>query len=735
MNPANANNHLKTKILIAEDARAVRNLEVSMLKEMGYETILEADDGQKAIDILKIEKGVGLVISDWNMPNATGYDLLVWMRSDDACKEIPFIMATGQGEKKKVMKAKKAGANNLVTKPFSPIDFKLVIESTLGIVKNDQAAVLKRDLKKTASGKTRLKIAHIPITDHVVLGALKHLISTGEFTPKHFELETQRMMLWNPVQVALEKGDVDGVLILAPIAMDLFSFGMPIKLVLLAHKNGSICVRNKDEDIPLAEKDALRDFFCKKTFYLPHLLSVHHLLSTMFLRELGLNPGLSDNPEANAYFEVIPPIKMPDFQAKDKDVGGFMVAEPVGTKAIVTGVGDLMYLSSELWPNHPCCVIVLRDDIIEFDPDAVQEFVNMSVLAGQFVYKHPDIAAQIAVDFLDPDKSIGLKAPVLEKVLKSEDSIITDDLFPNINDLDRIQIYMREKMGMGTLIDMEKFVDTRFAEIACKQAGVIQRPSVIPDPAKALSMILERITSEAIPQQHPIKSQASTAEVMVDIKKLKYLYHARPVNTPCTYLANMYDTPNGCNIAIFDINTFDMEAHHYTGIVRNFITEYSHSTEDGGVILKKLNALLIEKKVNAAVTGIFTRLNLQEMRGEIVSASSPPMILFRKHIPQPVNAKGKPLGIDRNIHFDKKTFTLHSGNRLFFHTHGVIHSVRKCVNLKQKRKFHFNWLDNILLENGKEPFDIMVENTWQNIMKQCQNKPGDDMLFIGFEIP
>jgi len=732
MNPDKANNHLKTKILIAEDARAVRGLEVSMLKEMGYETIIEAEDGEKAINILKIEKDVGLVISDWNMPNATGYDLLVWMRNDYACKNIPFIMATGQGEKKKVMKAKKAGANNLVTKPFSPIDFKEAIESTLGLVQTDQKTIAKRELKKTASGKTRLKIAHIPITDHVVLGALKHLINTGELKPKHFELETKRMMLWNPVQVALEKGDVDGVLILAPIAMDLFSFGMPIKLVLLAHKNGSICVRNKGELVP--GKEPLRDFFFKKTFYLPHLLSVHHMLSTMFLREIGLKPGLSDNPEANAYFEVIPPIKMPDFQSKDKDVGGFMVAEPVGTKAIVTGTGELMYLSSEIWPNHPCCVIVLRDDIIEFDPDAIQEFVNMSVLAGQFVSKKPDTAAQIAVDFLDPDGTIGLKAPVLEKVLTSEDRIITDDLFPNITDLDRIQIYMREKMGIGTLIDMEKFVDTRFAEIACKEAGVNQRASVLPDPEKAMSTILDRKPSKTVIPKKPVLKQKET-KVKVDLTKLNFLFHAHQCNTPCSFFADMYDTSNGCNVVIIDINAFDIEAHHYNNIVIEFMKNNSHTNEKGMQIFEKLNTLLINKKVNAAVTGIFANINIEEMKGEIISAGAPPMILFRKHIPQPINAKGRPLGIDPMIQLSNKEFTLQSGNRIFFHTHGIIHSVRKSADAKMQNKFHFNWLDDNLLFNGNEPFDIMFTNTWQEIMKQCHNKPEDDMLFIGIEIP
>jgi len=706
MDSPNKNNYKKTKVLIVEDARAVRSLEVSMLNDMGFETIIEAEDGQKAIDILKMEKDVGLIISDWNMPNKTGYDLLVWIRNDYAHKTTPFIMATGQGEKKKVMKAKEAGANNLVTKPFSPVDFKQVIDNTLGFAQSLESKT--RQLQKTASGKTRLKIAHIPITDHVVLGALKYLINIGELSPKHFELETERMMLWNPVQVALEKGDVDGVLILAPIAMDLFSYGMPIKLVLLAHKNGSICVRNKT-DQNICTKNDLRDFFTNKTFYLPHLLSVHHMLSTMFLRELGLNPGLSDNPQANTFFEVIPPIKMPDFQSQDKDVGGFMVAEPVGTKAIVTGVGDMMYISSELWPNHPCCVIVLRDDIIEFDPEAIQEFVNMSVLAGQFVSNYPDIAAKVAVDFLDPDKTIGLKVPVLEKVLKSHDRIITDDLYPNINDLDRIQIYMREKMGIGTLIDMEKFVDCRFADIACKNAGVAQRPSIYPDPENLLSKIFHRI------QSMPVEKKS---DISINVKNLHLIHHAHSVNKSFKLIAKMYDTSNGCNIILLEIN--GKNPSDTTQKLSNFCSANSSLMDDGINLFSNINSLLCEQKLDARVNGLFARLNTKKMIGEIVSAASPPVILFRKYIPQPIKARGCALGVDSPLLLKQKTFRLESGNRIFFHTHVI------------KKKRHYHCFDDILLHYCKKSFDIMINSAWQEMI---QKQPDNDFLFIGAEIP
>jgi len=461
--------NLRTKILLVEDAKAIRRLESKMLKDTGFRNIIEADDGEEAVRILEAQDDVGLIISDWNMPNKTGLELLEWLRAHPKYKRIPFIMATAQGEKKQVVRAIKAGANNYIIKPFGRRDLKTAIEETLPIINDTETSVSReqRLKQKTVSGKTIINVAHIPITDHLVLGALKHLIDSKQVSPKYFELKTQRMLLWNPVQMAIERGEVDAVFILAPIGMDLYSFGIPIKLILLSHKNGSICVRNKHTEYANAQE--IRDFFMNKKFYLPHLLSVHHMLSHQYFSKLGMTPGLTDNKDANIFYEVIPPIIMPDLQSKDKDVGGFMVAEPIGTKAIHDNIGELMFLSSELWMDHPCCAVIMRDDFIKANTDAVYEFTSLLVKAGKFIAEDPKYASKVGVEFLDPDQKIGLTPLMLEKVLKDHSSIKTDDLYPDIADLDRIQKYMCENIGFGTRIDMEKFVDSRFADLACKK--------------------------------------------------------------------------------------------------------------------------------------------------------------------------------------------------------------------------------------------------------------------------
>ncbi|KPA16569.1 chemotaxis protein CheA [Candidatus Magnetomorum sp. HK-1] len=496
--------NMRMKILLVEDSTLTRKMEVNSLKEIGFTNIIDAEDGKYAIEKLAKEDDVGLIISDWNMPNKNGYELLKWVRTSEKWKKTPFIMATAQGEKKVIIKAEKAGVSNIISKPFSSDELKKIINETFENIKKGtvQSLISKSPNtlipKKSKSGKLILNIAHIQITDHLTLGVLKYLIDTGELSPKKFVLETRCLQGWNPVQKSLENGDVEAAFILAPIAMDLFSFGVPVKMILLAHKNGSISVRNTKCTINDLEKKEIARAFTNKIFYIPHILSIHHMLSNMYMREIGLSPGLTDNPNANLFFEVVPPIKMPEFIAKNSDVGGFTVAEPLGSKAIAAGNAELLFLSGQLWENHPCCVVAMRDEIIKSYPDAVQEFTDMLVYSGDFIANYPDSAANIAVDFLDPQKKLGLKSSVLQRVLKEAKGIKTDDLFPIIEDFERIQQYMVNNMNMGTIIDLNEFIDTQFAKNSCKNRNVDITKSNVYDIPGAVSKILSQPKKQSL---------------------------------------------------------------------------------------------------------------------------------------------------------------------------------------------------------------------------------------------
>jgi NitT/TauT family transport system substrate-binding protein len=304
--------------------------------------------------------------------------------------------------------------------------------------------------------KPVIKIGHLKITDHLILGVTDLKVKKGMETLNHCSLETVLKNGWNEVADALAAGSLDGAFVLAPTAMDLFKSGVGIKLILFAHKSGSILVKNKAANIEKIED------FAGKVVLIPYQLSVHNMLLHRLLAEKGLKPGTSNEPGVDVILEVMAPFQMPEALHYDEEgeIGGFIVAEPIGSQVIAQGYGEQLYLSQELWPNHPCCVFVMKDEIIGKYPDAVQEICNSLVKSGIAVDSQPDAAAAIGAQFLGQEKS------VIHKVLtEPKDRITTSELFPVIDDLATIQDYMADKMGiMKSKIDLEKFIYTEFAK-------------------------------------------------------------------------------------------------------------------------------------------------------------------------------------------------------------------------------------------------------------------------------
>ena len=99
------------KILIVDDFATMR-------KVIGYQDFTEAEDGISALKVLR-SKEIDFIISDWNMPNMTGIDLLRAVRADSQISSLPFLMVTAESLKENVMEAVKAGVSNYIVKPFT----------------------------------------------------------------------------------------------------------------------------------------------------------------------------------------------------------------------------------------------------------------------------------------------------------------------------------------------------------------------------------------------------------------------------------------------------------------------------------------------------------------------------------------------------------------------------------------------------------------------------------------
>ena len=107
------------KILVVDDFPTMRRIIKTLLKQNGFENLVEAEDGIKAYKALKEESDVEMIVSDWNMPNMTGLELLKTVRADPDFKHLPFLMVTAEAEKENIIEAVKAGVSNYVVKPFN----------------------------------------------------------------------------------------------------------------------------------------------------------------------------------------------------------------------------------------------------------------------------------------------------------------------------------------------------------------------------------------------------------------------------------------------------------------------------------------------------------------------------------------------------------------------------------------------------------------------------------------
>lgn len=106
------------RILVVDDFSTMRRIVKNILKQLGYNNIVEADDGTSAWDVLNKEK-VDFIISDWNMPTMKGIDLLRKVRGSEEFEDMPFLMVTAEAQQENLVEAVQAQVSNYIVKPFT----------------------------------------------------------------------------------------------------------------------------------------------------------------------------------------------------------------------------------------------------------------------------------------------------------------------------------------------------------------------------------------------------------------------------------------------------------------------------------------------------------------------------------------------------------------------------------------------------------------------------------------
>ncbi|AKJ95000.1 MULTISPECIES: chemotaxis response regulator CheY [Thioalkalivibrio] len=106
------------KILIVDDFSTMRRIIKNLLRDLGFNNTQEADDGSTALPMLQ-NGDFDFLITDWNMPNMPGIDLLKAVRADANLKSMPVLMVTAEAKRDQIVEAAEAGVNGYVVKPFT----------------------------------------------------------------------------------------------------------------------------------------------------------------------------------------------------------------------------------------------------------------------------------------------------------------------------------------------------------------------------------------------------------------------------------------------------------------------------------------------------------------------------------------------------------------------------------------------------------------------------------------
>jgi two-component system chemotaxis response regulator CheY len=117
------------KFLIVDDSVTMRRIMINALQRIGYTDVVEAVDGDDALD--HFDASIAFIITDWNMPNMNGLDFARGVRANPAGTSVPILMVTTRGAREDIVTAIEAGVNSYIFKPFGPSVLKEKIDRCL----------------------------------------------------------------------------------------------------------------------------------------------------------------------------------------------------------------------------------------------------------------------------------------------------------------------------------------------------------------------------------------------------------------------------------------------------------------------------------------------------------------------------------------------------------------------------------------------------------------------------
>jgi NitT/TauT family transport system substrate-binding protein len=316
--------------------------------------------------------------------------------------------------------------------------------------------VTQKNSTVQSTAKPVLRIGYLPIT-HAALPLIVESQSGGKLA--NFDLEMVKFSNWAELAEALQAGKIDGGGdILNNLAFKIVSKGVPLQSVLMAVRAGSALIVKK-------EINSVKDLK-GKTIAIPSRFSPHYILLYKLLSDQGLKP------ETDLTLPEMAPPDMVQALASG-GIDGFIVAEPFGAQAEEKGIGKVLVLSKDMdipGSKNLECGITLRKEFIDRYPQAVQEFVEKMIQAGIWVDKDPNAAANLIAPMLGQKP-----ATIIHALIEPPGRSGFVDLYPRKSEYLALEEYMVSLGLLDKKIDIDMFVNDRFAAQAYKKFGLTQQ--------------------------------------------------------------------------------------------------------------------------------------------------------------------------------------------------------------------------------------------------------------------
>jgi len=294
--------------------------------------------------------------------------------------------------------------------------------------------------------KTTLRAGYIPILDHAVL-MVSHANDNNHF--KKTDVIPKLFKFWRSMAGALRAGKIDAAFLLCPFAMDMFHKGAGIKSVLTAHRNGSAITVGNNTKI-----SSPRDLAGKR-IAVPARISIHSAMLDRYLRQEGLS--LKD-----VETRVIAPSNM--IRALQAEyIDAFIVAEPFCAKAENTGIGRTLIFSNKIFPDHICCVVAVRNEVLRENPEGIREWIGSLKQNGKFIDEDRVNNGAVKSAEIIAKYTRHKTQDIISGMTGANDRITYSNLNPTIDDYRKI-LDISQQTGILGDVSLNEFIDDSFSK-------------------------------------------------------------------------------------------------------------------------------------------------------------------------------------------------------------------------------------------------------------------------------